>query len=457
MIFTRSLVPFALMSLAIAASGCKEDPPPPTAEPAPSASATGKGRVSPRAPNPMAKVDPQAMKEYRTDVCYFGTLTLRQARDAYMASLGKDEPSEKKIPSFGAPTPAPAAAGSATPAAPSGTGTAGAKAPLPGPKGAKPAGTAKVDAPKPTTAAPGGTGSAKPADTASAKTPDAAKMADAKPDMRRPYDIAMRAPHDRNARACTVAAGLKDFAMPDVDAALAAFAPFAVELAKNIGAASLYYQREEYKKDSFEKGKEYHKKLVADFAKLDELSDKLGAAIAAWHKDHPMDAAKADEGQKLAEAAFADAREILVGVLPKKIDAGAHKERVAKLEKSIEALKTFGTSNAQDVWSKNLGPSLDAFLKTVKESEAKVTEKGVQQDAFLGLITGFTSVIEAKYRALTRALIAKGQTIEPGLRTNPGLAPRPQMPPGHPVPGEPPPGQPAPGQEAPPAPPADPH
>lgn len=166
-----------------------------------------------------------------------------------------------------------------------------------------------------------------------------------------------------------------------------------------------------------------------------------------------MDPAKADEGQKLAEAAFNDAREILVGVLPKKVDTGAHKERIAKLEKSIEALKAFGTSNAADVWSKNLGPSLDAFLKTVKESEGKVTEKGVHQDAYLGLITGFTSVIEAKYRALTRALIAKGQTIDPGLRTNPGLAPRPQMPPGHPEPGQP--AQQAPA--APPAQPADPH
>ena len=44
--------------------------------------------------------------------------------------------------------------------------------------------------------------------------------------------------------------------MGDVDAALAAFAPFAVELAKDIATAQNYYQREEYKKDSFAKGKE---------------------------------------------------------------------------------------------------------------------------------------------------------------------------------------------------------
>jgi hypothetical protein len=84
-------------------------------------------------PAPVPKVEPQAMKEYRVDVCYFGTLTLKQARDAYFASLGKDEPSEKKIPSFGVPQ-ASSPAGAAAPAT---TGTpASAK---PGDKPAKPA------------------------------------------------------------------------------------------------------------------------------------------------------------------------------------------------------------------------------------------------------------------------------------------------------------------------------
>jgi hypothetical protein len=106
MILRRSLVPLALMSLGIAASaGCKDDPPPPTAEPTSSAEAANQTRQQPmrNPPAPVPKVEPQAMKEYRVDVCYFGTLTLKQARDAYFASLGKDEPSEKKIPSFGVP------------------------------------------------------------------------------------------------------------------------------------------------------------------------------------------------------------------------------------------------------------------------------------------------------------------------------------------------------------------
>lgn len=443
MILRRSLVPLALMSLAIAASaGCKDDPPPPTPEPASSAAAgnRAKQQTMRNAPAPIPKVEPQAMKEYRVDVCYFGTLTLKQARDAYFTSLGKDEPSEKKIPSFGVPQPpTPPGAATSSPAAAPKTDDKGAKPVSPTAPGAKPASPttpaakpAAAPTATPTAAAPKATGEAaagKPAGetpkTAAATPPPvkpgpmqagAGATADARPEIRRPFDVAMRAPHDRNARACTVAAGLKDFAMPQVDEALAAFAPFAVELARDINAANQYYQREEYKKDSFEKGKEYHKKLTAQFDKLDELSDKLGAAIADWHKTHPPDPEKLDPGQKLALAAFGDAREILLGILPKKIDTAAYKERIAKLEKSVEALKAHGTANTADPWPKFLSPSLDAYIKTAKEAEPKVSEKGVQQDAFLNLITGYTSIIEANYRALSRALIAKGQTMEPRMR-----------------------------------------
>lgn len=432
MILRRSLVPLALMSLAIAASaGCKDDPPPPTPEPVSSAAANNRAKQQPMRspPAPVPKVEPQAMKEYRVDVCYFGTLTLKQARDAYFASLGKDEPSEKKIPSFGVPqAPTPPGATGASPTAPK-TGDKGAKTASPTAPATQPTAAAKTTppAPKSTGEAAAAGKAAGEAPKSPAATPPPAKpgtppqagagaTADVRPEVRRPFDISMRAPHDRNARACTVAAGLKDFAMPQVDEALAAFAPFAVELARDINAANQYYQREEYKKDSFEKGKEYHKKLTAHFDKLDELSNKLGAAIADWHKTHPPDLEKLDPGQKVALAAFNDAREILLGVLPKKVDPAAYKERIAKLEKSVEALKAHGAANTNDPWPKFLGPSLDAYIKTAKEAEPKVSEKGVQQDAFLNLITGYTSIIEANYRALSRALIAKGQTMEPRMR-----------------------------------------
>jgi hypothetical protein len=227
--------------------------------------------------------------------------------------------------------------------------------------------------------------------------------------MRRPFDMATRAPYERNARACSVAQGLKDPAMPEVDAAIAAFAPYALELSKNISEAAAYYQREGYKEDKFEKGKQYHQKLVEAFGKLDELSDKLGTAVAAWRKDHPPDASKMDEGQKLAFAAFDEANKLLVALLPKKVDVGAYKEGVPRLEKAIEALKTFGTANAADAWSKGMVPSLDMFLKMAKEAEPKVAETGLAGEMFGQMISSFVALIENKQRAVSRALFNKNQ------------------------------------------------
>ena len=366
MISLRSFIPVTLVFLSgVALTGCKEDPPPPTAEPANSAAAnaSGKGKLALRnPPSQAAKVDPQLLKEYRVDLCYYGSFTLRQARDAYLASLGKDEPSEKKIPNFGS-----------------------------SPGAARP---------------PKAAGSADPKAHASAGAGD--------PMGRKPFDMTMRAPHERNARSCSAAAGLKDPAMPDVDAALAAFAPYSLELAKTITAAQNYYTREEYKteKEPFAKGKEFHKKLTDDFKKLDELQSKLGDAVSAWRKGHVADPAKFEEGQKLVTTSLEDARVLMHGVMEKK-DAAVLKENTAKLEKSLEALKAFSAANAADPWGKLTALGFEGFLKAAKDAEAKTTDKGTESEPFLALVNSFTNLIESKHRAFTRSLIAKGQTTDP--------------------------------------------
>ncbi|WP_437648679.1 DUF3829 domain-containing protein [Sorangium sp. So ce362] len=363
MISVRSLCSIALVLVASGAAGCKEDPPPPQPEPASSAAAN-KGKASLRTPvSPLTKVDPQSLKEYRVDVCYFGTLSLKQARDTYLASLGKDEPSEKKIPKFG--TEEQAKAGDAP------KGLLPAKPPVPGAAAAK-------------------TGPGK--------------------DDRRPFNFSARAPHERNARACTVALSLKDPAMPDVDTALAEYAPFATDLAKTIASAANYYQREEYKKDSFAKGKELHAKLIADFQKLDAHSDKLGLVVSAWHSSHMPDLAKADEGQKAAITALEDARALMVILSSKNVDPAAVKTALQKVETSAAALKAHGTTHQTDPWSKIMTPALDGFLRDVKAAEPKLTGQGISSPAlFLPVVTSFVSVIEGKHRALSRSLIAKGQ------------------------------------------------
>ena len=411
----RSFVslPFALL-VATTVAGCGNDKP----KPDPSAtsntateSGNAKGRLNLRAPlAPQVKVDPQATKDYRVDVCYFGTMTLRQARDAYLASLGGAEPSEKKLPSFGGtPAPTAAAAGSGTPAA----GAATAKPATP------PATTAKpTTPPAAATAAPAVSG--KPAAGAPSGAPAASGAPNAAPGDRRPFDVALRAPHERNARACSVAAGLKDVAMGDVDTALQAYAPFAMELAKNIATATTYYQREEYKKDSFAKGKELHKQLVDGFNKLDEMSGKLGDALDAWRKAHPADPAKQDEGEKVAMAAFADARDAMTSAAMKKPNAQGFKDAAGKLEKSLDALKQFASSHPTDPWSKMMVPSLESMLKAVKEAESKVTEKGTDGDTLLMLTNSFVSVIEARYRALSRSTTMKAAPPVPAAAAGSG-------------------------------------
>jgi hypothetical protein len=428
----RSFVslPFALL-VATTVAGCGNDKP----KPDPSAAATtatdtgnAKGRLNLRTPlAPQVKVDPQATKDYRVDVCYFGTMTLRQARDAYLASLGGAEPSEKKLPSFGgAPAPtaptAPTTSGAAKPGTPAATPAKPATPPAATP--AKPATPPAATPAKPATPpATSGAPAAKPAASgmpAASGAPAAAAPGD-QPG-RRPFDVALRAPHERNARACSVAAGLKDVAMGDVDTALQTYAPFAVELAKAIQTATTYYSREEYKKDAFAKGKELHKQLVEAFGKLDDMEGKLGTALDAWRKAHPADAAKQDEGEKVAMAAYDDARNAILAVATTKPNVAGFKDSSAKLDKSLEALKGFAASHPQDPWSKMMVPSLESMLKAAKEAESKVTDKGVDGDTFLVLTNSFVSVIEARYRALSRSTTMKAAPPTPAAAAPVGTA-----------------------------------
>ncbi len=378
---SRTLVSVALTALFLGSvSGCTKNEPP---QPDPSViapssnAATTRPKVNVRTPmGPMARIDPAAMKDYRIDICYYGTLSLRQARDSYLASLGKSEPSEKKIPNFGAPNvdgtkPAASAAPAKAPAAPAAKPVVSASATVPGP-----------------TVPP------------------------------RPFDFALRAPHERNARACTAAMGLKEPAMPGVDEALAAFGPFSVELAKDIATATSYYQREEYKKDGFARGLELHKKLLEEFGKLDEQQDKLGAALDAYRKAHVPDPTKADEGEKITSDTFENARKVVMVLTEKKVDLAAYKANVDRLDKSVEALKTFSSAHASDTWSKIMAAPFEAFSRAAKD--AKVTEKGVNAEDFLNLVPNFTGIIEARQRGLQRAMITKGQVTQ--LNPPPAIA-----------------------------------
>jgi hypothetical protein len=222
--------------------------------------------------------------------------------------------------------------------------------------------------------------------------------------------------------------------MGDVDAQIAAYAPFITDLARDLSAAQQYYMREEYKKDNFVRGKELDKKLRDGFAKLDEMSDKLGAALEAWRKEHPIDPSKMDEGEKLGRAMLDDARNVFMTVVRKKVDGDAWKAALDKLDKSSAALKGFADGHPADNWSKIMTGPVDAFLKTLKG--AKVTaDKTFDPDNYLLLVNQFTGLLDARQRAVSR----RPSIAPPGAEAPaPGAAAPAAPPPAAPAPATPP-------------------
>lgn len=345
---------------------------------------------------PSAKIDPLVMKAYRAESCFYGTLSLKQARAAYLASLGGAAPGPGKIPAFGvdlSPETRPTKDGAAPLAAGS--------------------------------AAPVAAGSAAPAAAGSAAASAAASSA---PAMAGRPDIGVKArvrsvPYERFARSCTVAAGLKNPAAPELDKVMAEFAPFAVQLSKDLAMANTYYQKAEHEKDDFAKGKEYHQKLTDSFAKLDEHHKKLADALAAWTKANPLDESSYTEAQKLGLPAIAQARAAILA-----LDAGdkdALAAGITKLDEASAALKKWGEDNKDknDPWPRILVPAIDNFLRELRGLGDD--PKKASPDQIVSAITMYTRVLESNHRALTRSLTEKS-----GIR-NPRML-RPQMPPGHP-------------------------
>ena len=380
-----------------------------------SASAAGS---SAKKPPPVApkRIDPLVMKTYRSDACYYGALALVQAKAAYTASLGGGEPADGKIPEFGldAVTPPPVKDAPPTP---------GASA-APAPSG------------KPAT-----TGSAKPAATGTAKAADAAKSGTAKPapsaapaasgsaGLKVPDRMAQNfrsLPYERFIRSCNVAAGLKEPAAPEFDAAVKEFADYALPLSKALQDANAYYQKGTQKEDAFAKGKELHKTITEGFAKLDDQLAKLKAATETWQKANPLQKGEYEEGQKLADTAVSDSNAVLLGFANK--DAAKTKEAVTALEASSAALKKYGEDNKdkKDPWATLLPPQNAAFLEQAK---ALADAADVPAAKLVNLVTLHSRILETNHRALTRK--NAGEARAPGVAPNPRNL-KPKMPANHP-------------------------
>lgn len=483
----RRLVPSALsfrlgavaaLAIGLSLVGCSDDPP-----------AGPEGTLSGSAGKPTAlpggselkKPDPLVTKSYRADACYYGSLALKQARDAYLASLGGAEPSADKIPDFGAdpddavaipktPMETPPASSSAAPTEAPPTGSAK-PATAPSAASAKPATpppatSAKPATPPPATStkpapAPTVAGSAKPsaapvasapAPAASSGTPAASgSVAATTPPPRNPNER-MKTPvrYDSFIRHCNTAASVKDGNDADLDPVLREFTDFAMPLAKILQEANGYYNQEKYKEDSFAQGKVYHACLTGSgtctpkeknaksvsnaFAQLPTMLEKLKAAVDKFHAAKPLDKGSFEESQKAADQLVMDATEFMLAYDSKPVDQAKAAAALKKLDADTTALKAFGDNKEKpDPWAKQVSPLANQLVQLGKTLEEKKPEE-ITPAKIYKVISLHNRIMEKNFAALqTKLREASGagnRALNPSQRkVTPKMGPGPAHPP----------------------------
>ncbi len=420
----------ALALVVVGAAACGDNPAGP--EPA------GSGSAAPGAANnQVKKPDPVVTKVFKAEACYYGALSMKLAKAAYTESLGGAEPSADKIPDFGAApmdaTPpakdprsqASASASAGASAAPVGSGKPAAPA-----GSAKPATTAKPTAaptakvaaapttkPSAQAAAPSGSArTAPPGSAGAAPGRDAAAMAKVLP-----------VPYERFVRACHVAAGnVKDLPAPELDTALKEFSDYALPLSKLLAEANAYYQKEEYKQDSFAKGKDYHQKITAGFAKLDETLKKVEDGLTKFKAQNAIDTTAYTESQKLSEGVTKASIDVLVKMIERPWNPAAVKTEVDKLEAAMAPFRKYADEHKEDrdPWVMLVQTPGDNFVKHVRALvEADPAE--VKVGKIVNAVTLFNRVHEGNNRALARKLAeGAGKASLNNRNLRPKLPPR---------------------------------
>jgi hypothetical protein len=395
------LVACCVLTVLSGAAGCKEDPPPPAPEPAASASGktASKARADVRRSTAIPRVSPLAMKIYRVEGCYYGSLAMAAARDVYLASLGGAEPSATKLPSFAEDEggEAGAAAVAASPsAAPSSERAARAAS-----------SSERVAGPAP--------GLASAAASALAARP-AMGGREMGLDPRRPMPLRPMA-WVRHVRSCSIAKNLREPAAPELDERLKSYDDYASKLTRLFNDAHRYFSRKEFERDSFEKGKQLHKDLLAELGRLDAELAALGKTVTGWRASRGALPEELDKGGELGTAMVTQAHAFFQLLVAQPLDLAAARGGLDALRAAGEALEQRQTDEQgkEEAHVKQLGPKVKPLLAAAERALAPLKDKDKKAPAtsFGPLALTMADLVEIDHRAVAQLVRKRGETSAP--------------------------------------------
>jgi hypothetical protein len=378
-----------LASLSV--SGCKDDPPPPP--PLPTATPGTATKPTDAVGAQVQRMSPEATKLFRVDMCFFGSQGLRHLAEAYTASLGGKEPSATNVPEFG-------------------------------------------DYPEPS-ATPRRGGRAEPTGDDATKGDDAKaeKGTEAKPAV--PGGAVRQVPFLKYLRYCAVAKQLKEPAHEELDTALTAFDQYAGPLNRSLVEATRYFGTKQFERDEFKRGKALHEKLSEGLPKAGEELDKLQKGVEGFAGTLKGLPDELDEGGKIAQRAYEEARAAALLFLAPEVDAESAKAAIEKLKKSHEDLVAEGEKSAEAPHPKVVAPKIEALVSAIETAlEAGATASSAER---YPVFMAMADLVESSQRALAQLLNRKGghpsmsppsRMMKPRLR--PGQVPprmRPEAPP----------------------------
>lgn len=369
----------AIVTSVGALAACKDDPPPP---PPTATTAAQSANVKSKPPSDrdrtrVPRISPETMKQYRVETCYFGSMGLKVAGDAYLESMGDGPPSATNLPDFGEYPE---------------------NAPRGGDKGDEDKGE---------------------------------KEGQARREGRRPVGGGRSLPFIRHVRACSIAKSLKQPAYPELDQAIGEFEGYVSDLQRLFLDASRYYAREQFKNDDFKRAKTIDEKLKAELPKLDAQIDKLTKAMEAWWPEMKAGDEKLDEAGKLSDEAMKEARAAVRNVLSAQTDAEALKTSTTALQDKLTKLEGMLEKDNSAPHPRVVVPRLKeliAALEAVQQAQGELTS-----DQLYPVTSAMASLIEAHQRGIAQLLrqsamgSGKPLRMRPRLRDHSIRMPRPTM------------------------------